>query len=167
MTEAGAIHVASVMAVWMIFLSSIRFGLAGAYGLKPVALCLWRLVRCKDTDKRACWRRLVRSMDEQFLELMIALTTKWSAVLLFGGMGSIGFGMAFGSAGDVAQLVADRPTLLNIYDRGMDCICALLVCFGMAAVLAALSKRRTMSSAISLGFMITGLGVGLVTAAHP
>jgi hypothetical protein len=34
----------------------------------------------------------------------------------------------------------------------------------MAMVLAALSKRRMLSTRISTGFLLTGLGVGIVTA---
>ena len=60
--------------------------------------------------------------------------------------------------------MSKHPTLLNAFDRGTDCLSAIFVCTGMAMVLAALSKRRPLSTLISLGFVATGLGVGFVTA---
>lgn len=158
------IHVAGVMAVWMIFLSSIRFGHAGLYHLRPVAIALWRLWRCRESDKRSCRYNFMVTVDRMHEEFFIAFTTPWSVSLLFGGMGLIGAGLALGSVGDVVQLVSRHPTVLNIFDRLADCLCATAVCSGMALVLAATSKRRRLSTVISLGFAVTGLGVGVVTA---
>jgi hypothetical protein len=71
--------------------------------------------------------------------------------------------LSLGSVGDNAQLVSTRPTLLNTFDCSAAAISAMLVCTGMAMVLAALSMRRTLSTVISTGFLLAGLGVGIVT----
>lgn len=158
------IHVAGVMAVWLIFLSSIRFAHAGFYALHPAIRAAWCLWRCKADDRRTCRYNFNMTMDRMHDEFFIAFVTPWSVSMLYGGMGLIGAGLACGSVGDVAQLVSRHPSLLNAFDRLSDCVGALLMCTGMALVLAALSKRRRLSTAISLGFALTGLGVGIVTA---
>ncbi len=107
------IHIVGVTAVWIIFLSAIRFAAAGVHGLKPVAGCVWHLMRCRCETRPCCRRRLIASLDQQFTELLIAITTPWSVALLFLGMALIGGGLAFGSVGDVAQLVALLLSVCN------------------------------------------------------
>lgn len=167
MTEPTVIHIVGVTAVWIIFLSSIRFALAGFHGLKPVARCVWHLIRCDGRDKLGCRRRLIASLDKQYAELLIAITTPWSVMLLFAGMVLIGVGLSFGSIGDVVQLVAKAPNRWDGFDRGMDLAGAVSMCTGMAAVHAAVTKRRSLSLIISAGFALMGVGIGVVSAAHP
>ena len=168
MTNDPAItHIVGVTAVWIIFLSSIRFAAVGFQGLKPVAKCFWHLLRCDGRDKVDCRRRLMASLDKQYTELLIAITTPWSVMLLFLGMVLLGAGMSFGSIGDVAQLVARVPGRWSGFDRGMDLTGAVFMCTGMASVHAAVTKRRSLSLIISLGFAIMGVGIGVVTAGHP
>lgn len=164
MDKSFILHVAGVTAVWVIFLSAIRFGSFGVHALKPVARAGWRLWRCREADKRTCRYNFTLTMDRMHQEFFIAFTTPWSVSLLFGGIAFIGAGLSFGSVGDVAQLVSRHPTLLNAFDRLSDCISAAMVCTGMAMILAATSRRRRLSTLISLGFAVTGLGVGVVTA---
>jgi hypothetical protein len=164
MTDPQLIHIASVTAVWVIFLSAIRFAAAGVHGIWPVLRAAWHLKTCRSRDKRSCQRRFQEAMDVLHLTFFAAVTSPWSVALLTGGMTMIGGGLALGSVGDIAQLVSTHPSLLNTFDRGADCASALLVCTGMAMVLAALSRRRTLSTLISGGFLLTGLGVGIVTA---
>lgn len=164
MTDPQILHIVSVTAVWVIFLSAVRFAAAGARGVWPVVSCLWHLWTCPSRDKRSCQRRFQAAMDGLHLDFFAAVTSPWSVALLTGGMGMIGLGLSLGSVGDIAQLVSTHPTLLNAFDRGSDCASAVFLCSGMAMVLAALSKRRTLSTIISAGFLLTGLGVGIVTA---
>jgi hypothetical protein len=162
-TDPQIVHIVGVTAVWTIFLSSIRFALAGFHGVLPVLAALWHLWTCPGRDRRSCQRRFQGTMDAIHVDFFAAVTSPWSVMLLTGGMAMIGSGLAFGSIGDVAQLLAKRPTVLNVFDRATDCLCAALVCTGMAMALAGLSKRRTASTLISLGFILTGAGVGYVT----
>lgn len=161
------IHIVGVTAVWIIFLSSIRFAAVGFFGLKPVASCVWHYVRCSGIDKRSCRKRLVASIDRQYTELLIAITTPWSVALLFLGIIFLGLGLSFGSLGDVAELVAKVPGRWTAFDRSMDMLGAVLMCVGMASIHAAVTKRRSMSLAVSIGFAIMGVGIGIVTAVHP
>jgi hypothetical protein len=164
MTDPQLIHILGVTAVWVIFLSSLRVAAAGLHGVLPVLRATWHLRTCPSRDKRSCQRRWVAAMDQLHVDFFAAVTSPWSVALLTGGMSLIGGGLAFGSVGDVAQLVSTRPNVLDAFDRGGDVASAMLVCTGMAMVLAALSKRRMLSTWISTGFLLTGLGVGIVTA---
>jgi hypothetical protein len=167
MTEPTVIHIVGVTAVWIIFLSSIRFALAGFHGLKPVARCIWHLFRCNGQDKVTCRKRLMASLDQQYTELLIAITTPWSVMLLFVGVALLGMGLSFGSVGDVAQLVAKSPGRWDGFDRGMDLAGAVFMCTGMASIHAGVTKRRSLSLLISAGFALMGVGIGVVSAAYP
>lgn len=167
MTDPAIIHVVGLAAVWVIFLSSIRFAAAGFYGLKPVASCLWHLIRCNGSDRAECRRRLFDSLDRQYTELLIAITTPWSVMLLFLGVLLLGGGLSAASIGDVAQLVARAPERWSAFDRGMDLTGALLICTGMAAIHAAITKRRSLSLVLSFVFTLIGVGIGVVTVVQP
>jgi hypothetical protein len=91
MSEHAMIHVIGVTAVWIIFLSSIRFALAGFQRLKPVARSIWRLLRCKGQDKVSCRKPLMASLDKQITDLLAAITAPWSAMLRFVGVALLGW----------------------------------------------------------------------------
>lgn len=167
MTEPTVIHIVGVTAVWIIFLSAIRFALAGLHGLRPVARCIWHLVRCDGRDRAACRKRLLASLDRQYTELLIAITTPWSVFLIFLGVALLGTGLSFGSVGDVAQLVAKSPARWDGFDRGMDLAGAIFMCTGMASIHAGITKHRSLSLFISAGFALMGVGIGVVSAAYP
>jgi hypothetical protein len=175
MTDPAIIHVVGLAAVWVIFLSSIRFAAAGFYGLRPVAACIVHLIRCESrhllkrdsADRRECRRRLLDSLDKQYTELLIAITTPWSVMLLFIGMVLIGTGLSLASVGDIAQLVARRPENWSAFDRGMDLTGALLMCTGMASTHAGITKRRSLSLILSFAFTLIGVGIGVVTVVRP
>jgi hypothetical protein len=167
MTEPTVVHIVGVTAVWIIFLSSVRFAVVGISGLRPVAYCALHLLRCDGRNRADCRKRLVASLDRQYTELLIAITTPWSVVLLFAGIVMLGGGLSLGSVGDVAQLVAWRPDRWSAFDRGMDLGGAVLMCLGMAAIHAAVTKRRSLSLIISAGFAAMGVGIGVVSAVHP
>jgi hypothetical protein len=167
MSERDITHIVGVTAVWIIFLSSIRFAAVGLHGLRPVAKCIWHLIRCDGQDKESCRRRLIRSLDKQYTELLAAITTKWSVVLLFTGMVLIGAGLSMGSVGDVAQLVAVSPSGWAVFDRGMDLLSAGFLACGMASIHAAVTKRRSLSLLVSGAFAIMGAGIGYFTVSLP
>ncbi|RYG88818.1 MAG: hypothetical protein EON59_03245 [Alphaproteobacteria bacterium] len=167
MTDPAIIHVIGLAAVWVIFLSSIRFAVAGFYGLRPVATCIWHLLRCDSGDRIECRRRLLSSLDKQYTELLIAITTPWSVMLLFMGMVMLGCGLSFASIGDIAQLVARAPDKWAAFDRGMDLTGAMLMCTGMASIHAAITKRRSLSLVLSFVFTLIGVGIGVVTVVRP
>ncbi|MFC3579141.1 hypothetical protein [Sphingomonas hylomeconis] len=167
MSDPAIIHTIGVAAVWAIFLSSIRFTAVGFHGLKPVARCIWHVARCDGPDKTACRRRLLNSLDRAYAELLIAITTPWSVMLLFAGMLLLGAGLSLGAVGGIAQLVSLSPGKWSGFDRGMDLLGALLMCTGMASIHAAVTKRRSISLFVSVGFAVMGVGIGVVTAVHP
>jgi len=166
-THSQLVHIAGVMAVWVIFLSAVRFAAAGSHGLRPVAACLWHLMHCPAPNRADCRRRLLASLDRQYSEMLIAITTPWSVTLLFLGVVLLGGGLSLGSLGDVVQLVARSPNRLEGFDRGLDLGGAVLMCSGMAGIHAAITKRRSLSFLTSCCFAVTGLGIGVVTAVHP
>ncbi|MBB5728256.1 hypothetical protein [Sphingomonas prati] len=95
------------------------------------------------------------------------MTTPWSGLLLFGGMTLIGLGLSFGSVGDVVQLVARLPDRWSAFDRSMDFAGAIALSLGMSAVHAAVTRKRSLSVYVSIGFAVMGLGIGVVTAVRP
>jgi hypothetical protein len=167
MTQSSVIHIVGVTAVWIIFLSSIRFAAVGAHGLRPVLKCVWHLLRCKGSDKRGCRRQLTASLDRQYSDLLIAITTPWSVMLLFAGMVAMGVGLSLASIGDVFQLVAVMPYRWSTLDRLMDLAGAAAMATGMASIHAAVTKRRSLSLIMSTCFAVLGALIGIATAGHP
>lgn len=88
-------------------------------------------------------------------------------MLLFAGMLLLGAGLSFGALGDIAQLVSLTPRKWAGFDRGMDLFGAVLMCAGMASIHAAVTKRRSLSLFVSIGFAVMGAGIGAVTAVQP
>ncbi|WP_188699412.1 hypothetical protein [Sphingomonas prati] len=167
MTEPSIIHVVGVTAVWIIFLSALRFIAVSGHGLKPVLLCLKRVARSRNATWADRRRWFGQSLDARYADLIIALTTPWSGLLLFGGMTLIGLGLSFGSVGDVVQLVARLPDRWSAFDRSMDFAGAIALSLGMSAVHAAVTRKRSLSVYVSIGFAVMGLGIGVVTAVRP
>lgn len=57
MTNPQLIRIVGVTAVWVIFLSSLRFAAAGMRELWPVACARWHLLTCRSGLQRSCQRR--------------------------------------------------------------------------------------------------------------
>lgn len=161
MTALG--HIASVVAIWTMMLVGLRFAVAAGNWLVPLGGAAWHLTRCEGFDTRACRRRFVRTVDQLHVDLNSAITTPWSATLLFAGSVLIGFAFAAGSAGDAAQLVSQHPEAWTVFDVVTDCLAAVAAVTGMAFVQAATSRRRTASFLVSAALVFTGLGIGVVT----
>jgi hypothetical protein len=167
MNEPSVIHIVGVTAVWIIFLSAIRFGLVGVAGMKPIVSCLFHIMRARHATWRDRGVWFTASLDRQYQELIIALTTRWSGVLLFGGIAMLGWGLFWGSIGDVAQLVSRAPKSWDGFDRGSDLAGAVLLALGMSSIHAAVTRKRSLSLWVSIGFAIMGVGIGAVTAVRP
>jgi len=163
--HALAVRIISIMALWVMFLSALRFSTNTLIALHPLGVSIarslnWRMSKAKRRDE-VYW-----ALDSIKLRFAIALCTPWSLTLLFLGLFAMGMGMSFGSTGDVMMLVSRTPDRWTNIDRYLDWISAISGCVGMATVLAALSKKRTASVLISSGFAITGLGIGVIAAVY-
>lgn len=156
-------HILSVVAIWTMMLTGLRFAVAAVGWLRPVARAGYRLVRCRAREHGECRDRLVASIDALHLQLNQAITTPWSGTLLFAGCVLIGLGYAFGSAGDAVLLVSDQPDRWQAFDVAGDCSAAVLAVTGMSFVHAATAHRRTASFLVSGVLVLTGLGIGVLT----
>lgn len=165
MPHALAVQIVSIMALWVMFLSALRFSANMAVALHPLGVSLLRTAN-PQMSKRQRRSEFYWAMDSIKLRFQIAMCTPWSLPLLLGGLFLIGLGLSFGSTGDVVVLVSRYPERWTDLDRYLDWISALSGCVGMAIALAALSKRRTASVLISSGFAITGLGIGVIAAVY-
>jgi hypothetical protein len=94
MTPLG--HIVSVVANWTMMLFGLRFSAAAGNWLVPVTVAGWRLLRCRERDKRTCRIRFVRAVDLLHLNLNFAITPPWSGSLLFAGSVLIGLGYFLG-----------------------------------------------------------------------
>lgn len=163
MEHSTAVQVISIMSLWVLYLSALRFAATTLYDLRPLALAILRIVRWRMSghDRR---REIVQAMDTMQFRFSIALCTPWSITLLFLGLACIGVAVSFVSGGDVMMLVARQPERWVNADRYLDWVGSMLFGLGSAAALAAMSKRRTASFLVSTGFAITGLGIGIIAA---
>lgn len=144
-------------------LFGVRFAVAAVNWLLPLGAAVWHLVRCEGRDSRQCRRRFIGAIDQLHDDLNSAITTPWSATLLFAGSVLIGVAFACGSAGDAAQLVARHPDAWQSFDVVTDCVAAILAVTGMSFLQAATSLRRTASFLVSGALVLTGLGIGVLT----
>jgi hypothetical protein len=144
-------------------LFGLRFAAAAGNWLVPVTVAGWRLLRCRERDKRTCRIRFVRAVDLLHLNLNLAITTPWSGSLLFAGSVLIGLGYFFGSSGDAVQLVSRHPEAWKSYDITTDALASIMSVTGMAFVQAATAQRRTASFLVSGVLIATGIGIGVVT----
>lgn len=161
MTPLG--HIVSVVAIWAMMLFGLRFAIAATEWMLPVVAAFWRLMRCGKTARVASGRQFVHAVVRLHVDFKRAIVTPWSAPLLFVGSALIGFGYAFGSAGDAAQLVSRNPDAWKAFDVATGAIAAVLSITGMSFVLAATSQRRTASFLVSAALIGTGVGIGVVT----
>jgi hypothetical protein len=161
MTPLG--HIISIVAIWAMMLFGLRFAIAATEWMLPVTAAFWRLVRCGKAGRTACARGFIRAVAKLHIDFRRAIVTPWSGPLLFIGSALIGFGYAFGSAGDAMKLVSRRPETWQAFDVGTDAIAAVLSITGMSFVLASTAQRRTASFLVSAALIGTGIGIGVVT----
>jgi len=156
-------HIVSVVAIWTMMLTGLRFAKAAAGWLSPLVRAGYRLIRCRAREHGACRDRFVAAIDALHLQLNQAITTPWSGTLLFAGCVLIGLGYAAGSAGDAAVLVSDHPERWQAFDVVGDCVAAVLAVTGMSFVHAATAHRRTASFLVSGVLVVSGFGIGVLT----
>jgi len=161
MTALG--HVISTAAIWWLMLTGARFGVASVQWLGPAHRALWRLARCREAGRVQCKADFRATIERLHVDLRDAMTAPWSASLLFVGSALIGFGFMSGCAGDMAKLISRTPETWEAFDVVTDCIAAGMAVTGMAFVQAVTATHRTASLMVSIGLVITGLGIGVVT----
>jgi hypothetical protein len=156
-------HIASVVALWTMMLFGLRFAAAASAWLLPLARAVGRFLRCTQAERHPCLRRIRLVVDQLHLDLNRAITTPWSATLLFAGSTLIGLGYFVGSLGDAIRLVSNAPESWATFDIVTDCLAAGAAVTGMAFVQAATSQRRTASFLVSGVLILTGTGIAVVT----
>lgn len=165
MSHSLAVQIVSIMALWVMFLSALRFSANSVIAMRPLGVAAYRTVRwgMNSHDRR---REFRGAMDAIYMRFTIATCTPWSVSLLLVGLFLIGGAFSFGTTGDVMMLVSHHPERWSDSDRYLDWAAALSSCAGMATTLAAISKNRPASLMISCGFAITGLGIGVIAAVY-
>ena len=165
MPHSVAVQIISIMALWVMFLSALRFSANSLLGLRPLATAASRTVRWRlgPVDRR---REFRHALDTIYMRFQIATCTPWSVSLLLLGLFLIGGAFSCGTTGDVMLLVSRSPEHWSDTDRYLDWVAAIASCAGMAVVLAAISKNSPASLLISSGFAITGLGIGVIAAIY-
>ena len=161
MTPLG--HILSVTAIWTATLIGLRFAVDAIQWLRPMRLALWRLARCTGPSNDVCRANFYAEVAKLHDDLRAAMTTPWSATLLFLGSILIGFGIVSLNAGEAAQLVTRNPEGWRTFDIVTNCAGALLAVTGMSFVQAATARHRTVSFMISAVLVLTGAGIGAVT----
>lgn len=165
LSDPQIIQILSIAFLWVLFLSSLRFSARSVYALRPFGRAAVRAVRW-NMNRHDAMRELMLAVDTVQMKFSVALCTPWSIPLLFGGMAALGVGVSLVSSGDVMILVARYPDRWINSNQYMDWVGSMLGGLGMAAMLAAVSRRRTASFLISSGFAITGLGIGIIAAVY-
>lgn len=156
-------HILSVTAIWTTMLFGLRFMVDAVQWLRPMRLAAWRLARCRGPSHAVCIAAFFEEVDQLHVDLRKAMTTPWSATLLFGGCSLVGLGFVFSCLGDTFQLVTRDIAGWRTFDVVTDCIGALCAVAGMSFVQAATARRRTVSFVVSAALVVTGLGIGIVT----
>lgn len=159
------IQIVSIMCLWVMLLSAIRFAATTAFALTPLGTAAVRTMKWK-MGRHDRMRELVGALDLIQMRFSIALCTPWSVPLLFTGLAMIGLAISLLSSGDVMVLVAREPERWVNGNRYLDWAGSMMGGLGFAATLAAVSRRRTVSFLISTGFSITGLGIGIIAAVY-
>lgn len=165
LSHPQTVQILSIAFLWVMFLSAIRFSASTMLALFPLLRAVVRAIRWRMNlhDFRREWFHAVDRIQMRF---SVALMTPWSLPFLLAGLALIGLSVSLLSSGDVMILVARSPETWANYNRYLDWVGSMAGGLGMAAVLAAISKRRTVSFMISTSFAITGLGIGIIAAVY-
>lgn len=149
--------------IWMLLGNSLRYIAVGSHALAPLAHTGWRLIWTKGRDYDSCARAFGNTLDAIYLRLVSALTTAASATLVYVGILLTGIGLAVGSMGNVLRYITFRPEALADHAQASSALAIIFIVVGMSCTIAAVSRRRTASLIMSAGFVLAGLGVGVVT----
>ena len=157
-------HIASAALVWMLLGNSMRFAMVGGQALVPVGHAAWACLWCKSTEGAACLQRFYGSLDKLYIKLLSALTTTASAALVYAGILLIGSGMVVRVSGSVARYMGGERVDWETWSQATSVFSSPPLVVGMSCLIAAVSPRRTASLLMSGGFVLAGLGIGIVTA---
>jgi hypothetical protein len=151
-------------ALWLSLCSAGILATAGATPLRQVALAGWQSLWCKNRDPGDCFVPVARELDRLYMRLLSALTTPFSAFLLYAGAAMIGGGLAGIFCGAIMRGVNYSLPLADAIRWTFTPI----LCVGIALLRAAISPKRTLSAWISGALILAGIGIGVVTGTmHP
>lgn len=151
---------------WMLLGNSLRFAAVGGHAVLPVVATGWRSLWSKATESGDCSYRFHKALDELYMRLMSALTTAASGALVYAGIFAMGVGMAIRVSASVMRYTEGREQYWLQWSESQNIVSSPLLVVGMSCIIAAVSPRRTASLAMSAGFVIAGLGIGVVTTSH-
>ena len=156
-------HVVLVAATWTQLLFGFRLIAAALPWLWPMAHAGWRLARCNEPGRVECRAYFSGEVAALHVRLRDAMTTPWSAPLLFIGAALIGAALVSDAVGDLAAAVTSRPDAWSQVKVWGDCLAAAGGVTGMSFVRATFAERRTASFGVSLGLFLTGIGIAVAT----
>ena len=148
---------------WLLLGTAVRFMTTGGIALAPAAASAWRLLWCKGGTRQDCAYRFYRELDNLYIKLMGALTTSASAALVYAGMMFMGAGLVVRVSSSVLRYTGDQQGFWVTWSQFQNLVSSPMLVIGMSFIIAAVSKRRTASLIMSAGFVLAGLGIGIVT----
>lgn len=148
---------------WMLMGNSLRFAAVGGHAILPVAGAGWRAMWCKSDRSRDCLYQFHRTLDDLYIRLMGALTTAASGALVYAGIFFMGIGMAVRVSASVVRYTESNAAFWLHWSQLQNVVSSPMLVVGMSCIIAAVSPRRTASLLMSGGFVLAGIGIGLVT----
>ena len=156
-------HILASGLIWMLLGNSLRYIGVGAQALAPLGNAAWCAVWARGSDTTDYAAKLREALDGIYLRLISAFTTPASATLIYAGILFSGVGLLVGAMANVLRYTTDSVTEYSDYAQASSAVAIMLVVVGMSCKIAAVSQRRTASLIMSAGFVLAGLGIGIVT----
>lgn len=156
-------HIVVVAATWTQLLFGLRLIAAALPWLWPMAHAGWRLARCVEPGREKCREHFSEEVAALHVRLRDAMTTPWSAPLLFVGAALLGAALVSDAVGDLAAAVTSRPDTWSHVKMWGDCFADAGGVTGMSFIRATFAERRTASFGVSLGLFLTGVGIAVAT----
>lgn len=149
---------------WMLMGNALRFAAVGGDALVPVGKSAWACLWCKRDRNADCTARFYRSLDTMYMRLLTALTTTASAALVYAGMFFMGSGLLIRASASVLRYMGGDKAAWDHWSQVQNGYSVPLLVVGMCCIVAAVSRKRTASVIMSIGFVVVGLGMGVVAA---
>lgn len=150
---------------WMLMGNAMRFAAVGGDALVPVGKSAWACLWCKKDQNSECVVRFHASLDGMYMRLLSALTTTASAALVYAGMLFMGTGLLVRTSASVLRYMGGDRAMWDQWSQVQNGYSVPLLVVGMCCIVAAVSRKRTASVVMSAGFVVAGLGMGVVVAA--
>lgn len=148
---------------WMLLGNSLRFAAVGGQAIAPVIVTGWGALWSKANDNSEAIKRFHTTLDGLYIRLMSALTTAASGALVYAGILFMGLGMALRTTSGMLRYTGDQGYFWLWWSQAQSVVSSPLLVVGMSCMIAAVSPRRTASLIMSAGFVVAGLGIGIVT----